>query len=354
MLATLARERGLCPELEPRFALCFEGRLRDELAATGARVDVLGAVRVRRPASVLRARRALVRMLAEESPDVLVCHSAWTAAVFGASLRASRVPLVFWMHAPASGTHWLERLARRTTPALVICNSRWTAESVVRLYPRVQTEVVYCPVSTTDASAHISHDERAAVRAELDTPESATVIVQVGRMESLKGHAVHLEALGMLRDVPGWFCWQIGGAQRPSEVEYVEKLKRLAARLGISERIRFSGERADVGRLLAAADIYCQPNVAPESFGLTFAEALRARLPVVTTAIGGAREIVNDTCGVLVPDGDPRALAASLRTLLDDATLRHQLGSHGPARARELCEPSARLKQLNQLFSSIC
>ena len=350
---TLARERGACPLLEPQFALCFEGRLRRELSAEGTRVHTLGAVRVSRPLSVRRARRALARVLGGQRFDAVVCHSVWTQAVFGPVVRAARVPSALWLHDNLSGRHWLEHWARRIPPDLVVCNSRFTTESARRLYPRTRAEVVYAPVSETGAAALLKPTERGAVRAELCTPEGACVIAQVGRMEPLKGHALHLQALGLLKDVPGWVCWQVGGAQRTFEAEYVAELKRLAARLGIAERVVFLGERGDVPRLLRAADIYCQPNAAPETFGLTFIEALRAGLPVVTTAIGGALEILDGSCGILVPPADARTLSASLRTLIERPAVRLELGSRGPARVRELCDPARQLRQLHQLFSEM-
>ena len=58
-LVTMARYRLLCPEVEPEFAVCFDGRLRDELTAAGAPVHMLGEVRVRHPLSIFRARRRL-------------------------------------------------------------------------------------------------------------------------------------------------------------------------------------------------------------------------------------------------------------------------------------------------------
>ena len=58
--------------------------------------------------------------------------------------------------------------------------------------------------------------------------------------------------------------------------------------------------------LLQAADVYCQLNRDPDSFGLSFVEALGASLPVITTRRGGAPEIVDATCGVLV---EPAAIA---------------------------------------------
>ena len=70
--------------------------------------------------------------------------------------------------------------------------------------------------------------------------------------------------------------------------------------------MRFLGQREDVPRLMAAADVFCQPNTGPEPFGIVLVEALYAGLPVVTSGFGGAAEIVDQTCGVLTAPGDAR------------------------------------------------
>jgi len=207
---------------------------------------------------------------------------------------------------------------------------------------------VYCPVAPPESSS--SAAERRAVRAELRTAEDAVVVIQVSRLEPYKGHHLHLDALGMLVDLPNWIYWQVGGAQRAKEKRYLEELKSTSARLGIHDRVRFLGQRADVPSLLAAADIHCQPNAGPEPFGISFLEGLLARLPVVTTAIGGALEIVDDSCGKLVPPANPPALAASLRQLILDSALRSRLGACGPARARLLCDPCRQLVSLHEFL----
>jgi glycosyltransferase involved in cell wall biosynthesis len=236
---------------------------------------------------------------------------------------------------------------------MVICNSRYTRSTVAEMYPHTRAEVVYNPLVTSESS--LSHDERRkTARAALKTPEDVVVIVQVSRMEPWKGHALHLKALESLKDCPGWICWQVGGAQTASERRYLEKLKRLADGLGLAERVRFLGQRADVLALLAAADIHCQPNTGPEPFGNSFVEALAARLPVVTTATGGALEIVDDSCGLLVPNGDVRALAEALRKLIQDRALRLELGARGPARARKLCDVTTQMRRLHQCFIQVC
>lgn len=352
MLTTLARRRDACREMEPHFALCFDGRLAEELRDACARVHKLPGVRVSRPASVLRARAALAALLREQSFDVAVCHSAWTQAVFGKVVRTSALPLVFWAHAPA-GTHLIDRWARRTPPDFVVCNSHYTARSLRPLFPAARSEVVYCPLELPDLSEYATPESRADVRAELDTRADAAVIIQVSRMEECKGHSLQLRALSMLAGSESWVCWIVGGGQRPRERSYEERLRAEAEELGLGGRVRFTGQRRDVPRLMAAADIYSQPNISPESFGLTFVEAMHAGLPVVTTDIGGAREVVDEACGVLVPQGDTEALAVQLRLLLDDVLLRGRMGQAGHARARLLCDPHAQVEKLFGLLKSV-
>lgn len=96
LLVTLARERTVCPEMEPEFGLCFEGRLADELRVAGVKVHMLGEVRFSQPWTVWRARRALKLELRQKHFDVVICHSCWPHAIFGPTVRAAGVPIVFW------------------------------------------------------------------------------------------------------------------------------------------------------------------------------------------------------------------------------------------------------------------
>lgn len=347
-LMTQARHRHLCPAMELSFALCFAGQFSKELAALGAPVHWLGNVRVRQPMSVWRARQRLHDLLRRERFEVVVTHSAWSQAIFGPVARTAHLPLVFWLRGLAKGKHWLERWAGRTPPDFALCNSHFTASTLPKLFPHVRAEVIYNPLISS--APRLSQAERSVLRAELETPEEAVVIVQVSRMEAWKGHELHLRALSLLKEIPGWICWQVGGAQRPHEARYMEKLKGLAITLGIADRVRFLGWRSDVSHLLPAADIHCQPNTGPEPFGNVFIEALSAQLPVVTTAIGGAREIVDESCGMLV-ESEAAALAAVLQRLIQDQSLRLKLGAAGPARARKLCDAGTQLDRISNTLS---
>jgi glycosyltransferase involved in cell wall biosynthesis len=330
--------------MEAEFGLCFEGRLNEELGATGRPVHQLGAVRFSRPWTVYQARRRLRRLIQARRYQVVVCHDCWPYAVFAPTARAAGLPLVFWAHGTPRGTHWLDWIARRIAPDLVLANSHWIQRRLPSLFPSAPSEVLYYPVP--DRTPPDRDATRRLVRSALDSAPESVVIVQTSRLEPWKGHEFLLHALGRLAGLPGWECWIAGGAQRPKEVAYLGSLQRLASDLGLASRVRFLGQRSDVPALLAAADIHCQPNLGEEPFGIAFLEALYAGLPVVTSGHGGALEVVHESCGVLVRPGDDAALAEAIGSLIRNPEWRKRLGEAGPEHASRLCAPADRLRQL--------
>ncbi len=346
-LLTLARSRELAPGMDMSVALCFEGRLARDLHAARMMPVMLGEVRLRRPDRVRRARQELRSLLATHSFDIAVCHQAWPHAIFGSVIKGAGIPLVSWVHMAQTGGHWLDRLAGRIEPDCYVCNSKYTASLLPPTNARV--EVIYAPVAAPDAPAS-ALDDRSLRRGKSNAP---VAIIQVSRMEAWKGQRVLLEALARLRDVPEWECWFVGGAQQPAEARYVETLQTTAAALDIANRVRFLGQRSDVSALLASADIFCQANIGPEAFGISFIEAMYAGLPVVTSSMGGPLEIVDDTSGVLVPPDDARALASALTGLLNNPAGREQLGRNGAARAQALCDPATQMRRIATVLESV-
>jgi glycosyltransferase involved in cell wall biosynthesis len=346
-LTTLGSQRHLCPGMEPHFATCYAGRSSRELTEAGVPVYTLGPVRISRPWTIWRARRRLRELLARERFDLVICHMSWTMAIFGKVARRSGHRVAMWAHGFQSVENWLDRIARRTEPDFVIANSRFTAAWVRNQFPNTPVHVVYCPVAPVESPD--ADRSRAALRQEQEVDEDTVVILQVGRLETWKGHLVHLRALALLDPAKKWVCWIAGGPQTSEQQEYLRQLQLTASQLGISGRVKFLGQRTDVPKLLGAADIFCQPNEGPEPFGLVFIEALWAGRPVITSSLGGALEIVDETCGLLVKPGEAEGLAESLQRLIAAPALRLQLGRAGPARARRLCDPASQMDQLRVL-----
>lgn len=341
ILETLACS-GRSARMSSSFALCFEGRLSRALAGCRATVTNLGSVRTSRPWQIAGARTHLSSLIERAQPDVVLVHSAWSQALFGPTARRAGRRLIRWLHAPDPGNRWLELAASRVALDRLICNSEYTRDASRNRFPGVPRDVCYAPVSVTAARGA----DRAAVRAELATREDAVVIVLAARMEEWKGHRTLVDALGTMRDDSRWHCWIAGGAQSPGESTYVEDLRGRIDRLGLASRVQLLGERDDVGRVLAAADVYCQPNDGPEPFGMSFVEALASGLPVVATTLGAVPEIVNDTCGVLVAPGRPDAVASALGGMVGDRERRQRLAQGARARAAVLGDVTRRIDAL--------
>lgn len=349
IVAECATDRGLVPAMAPRFATCFDGRLAAELDATGAPCVRLGDVRASRPHTVVRARRRLGDLLGADRPHAAICHSPWTFGLAAPVLRRAAVPSLLWTHDRLSGRTWPERWASLTRPDAIVANSRFTAGSIPLLYGDAPSTVIYAPVP---APERIDPAEKARLRASQGITRANTCVLLVAsRFERWKGH---LDLLLALADVAGdWCLWIAGGPQKPGEADYERQLRTVCVERGIEARVRFLGERRDVAALMQSADVHCQPNSGPEPFGLVFVEALSASLPVVTTNMGGAAEIVTRDCGVLVAPGDVAALRSALQRLIDDPPARRTLGAAGPARAAALCDPATQLRQLSTLVESI-
>jgi len=237
LLVTLAKTQNLLPEMQHYFALCFEGRLANELRIWNAKLTMLGNVRISRPLMVWRARSQLQQLLQQEQFDVVISHGCWTQVIFGSVVRANHLPLVFWCHDVHSGQHPLDRLAKFVPPDLVIANSRYTQASVSKLY-QTKSEILLCPVVNPEITPS-GESVRHRVRKELNTHKEAIVIIQTSRLERWKGHSLLLSALAKLHHIPDWTYWLVGGVQRPNEADYLAELKSQAQELGIINRVLF-------------------------------------------------------------------------------------------------------------------
>ena len=348
-LTTLVREEKWAPAMHTSFAVCFEGRFSQELAALDRAPHLLGEVRLSRPHTVRRARAALRELLRRQPVDAVVCQQPWALVVFGAVMRDLGYPVALWIHMAGDGRHWLERAARFRPPDVVVCNSRFSLEQTTGWLPTVPARVAYCPVSSPTL---LEPGVRRALRHRLGVDDDRPVIAMVARAEALKGHRILVDACARLKDQPHWTCWLVGGAQRDTEIAYLQDLRRLIDEAGLVDRVLLLGARDDAREVMAAADVYCQPNLEPESFGLSLVEAMYAGLPVVTSSIGGALEIVDETCGVLTAPGDADAVAGALARLITDAQRRDRLGQSGRRRANALCAPDLQLPHIERVLTS--
>jgi glycosyltransferase involved in cell wall biosynthesis len=164
------------------------------------------------------------------------------------------------------------------------------------------------------------------VRRELGIADDAVVVGTIARLDPVKDLHTLIRAVGRQGPQRGPMVLLVigDGSERA-------QLEASAREVGHGSSVRFLGHREDARDLLAACDLYANSSIS-EGISLTILEAMAAGLPVVATRVGGTPEIVDATCGRLVPSRDPDALASTLAALAADGALRRTLG--GKARTR--------------------
>ena len=187
-------------------------------------------------------------------------------------------------------------------------------------------------------------------------PPAAPGTVRVGLPATFarwKGHTTFIQALAMLSPQVPVRGYVIGGPlydTRGSQ-HTVAALRTLARDLGIADRIGFTGFVATPAHALRALDVVVHASTEPEPFGMVIAEAMACGRAVITTAAGGAGELVRDGHDAIVhPRGDAKALARCIESLATDAGLRSRLAANARASAVERFDARRMTEQFVRLY----
>jgi glycosyltransferase involved in cell wall biosynthesis len=192
-----------------------------------------------------------------------------------------------------------------------------------------------------------------AVREELGIEKDELVIGMVSRLDPLKGQDTLIRAVGILqKDFPRLILL-MAGESSSRDRWYRLHLEQLAQKLCLWGKVMFIGNRNDIESVTNAMDIAALPS-RDEGFGLTLVEAMASGKPVVATAVGGIPEVVEDgVTGLLVPPGDPQALAKALGTLLSNRDLRITMGQAARRRAENLFDIKAHVRAMEELYQEL-
>jgi D-inositol-3-phosphate glycosyltransferase len=173
---------------------------------------------------------------------------------------------------------------------------------------------------------------RAAARSRLGHP-GERVMLFVGRIQPLKGLDLAVECLA--ETDADTVLWVVGGPSGPDGHSELERVRSVAGALGVESRVHFIAPQPHhrLPDYYRAADVCVVPSYS-ESFGLVALEAASCGTPVVASAVGGLRSIVDDgVTGFLVEGRDPLDWATPVSLLLDDPALAGQMGGAAVARS---------------------
>lgn len=236
---------------------------------------------------------------------------------------------------------WLVN-ARITSKLVAV--SEQVAQNAIKTERLNPTKLAVIPNGIPMGGQQLSAAEREAARAALGVPAKAVLVMAVGRLVPVKGHAGLLRAIAHL-DAGG----QLPYLALVGEGELRDKLEAQARSLGLEDRVVFTGARQDADRLLQVADIYAQPSLR-EGLSIAMLEAMAAGLPLVASEVGAAGDVITGgESGLLVAPGDEGALIAALEDLLADKEKRARLG----AAARERVAAEYSLQRMCEAYEAL-
>jgi glycosyltransferase involved in cell wall biosynthesis len=289
----------------------------------------------KRPAAV----RALRDVIAAVHPGLIHVNDIWWVPQTLRAVAGVRVPIIAHVRQeiepPKVRRYELDKVD------LVLPMSRQIRQSLEK--GGVLPERLKVLHSGIDLSAVPDHEDGREIRHRFGIPAEALVLGTVANLFARKGYDVMLRALPEIVATFPQVHYLIVGT---GDADYETRLRAIVRDLGLESRVHFAGFADPVYPCLAAMDLYVHPALM-EGFGIAVLEAMAMRKPVVATTAGGLPEVAQDgDTGILVPPGDPDALARAVLLLLQDPARCRKLGEAGRDRVAALFTVDAMMDNL--------
>lgn len=341
-LAAALRRKGH----EVAVACSVAGELSGALDGTNVQVRPLLGRLVKRRVSATYARR-LRRLLEEGRFDLVHAHIYASAAASALATPGTGVPLVVTEHTEGAwqgrSAHLVSRLICRRARRMIAVSTPIRQRLIERdgVGPE---KISLVPNAVIPASDTLPSNP--------DVPpegwHEGQLVGVVARLQPEKGIANFLKAAARVSSSCPEARFLVVG-----DGPLREALLRLADRLGLRERVRFLGHRADARALIGLLDVLAVPSLT-EGTPLTVLEAMAAGVPIVASAVGGVPDQVrHGKEGLLVPPEDPVALGDALLGLLQDPGLARRLGEAGRRRSDSEFAHATMVQRIEGVYGAV-
>jgi glycosyltransferase involved in cell wall biosynthesis len=241
---------------------------------------------------------------------------------------------------------WIDEVSGRANSAFVACSHFVKRSAIDKLgIPESSIQVIYNSVDPGTLRCGVQ--EPRALRRSLNIPEDGFVYVTVGRLDPPKGHAYLLRAFQQISTrLKNAYLVMVGGGPLDAD------LRELAHALGISQQVRFTGIRTDIGACLEMANVFVFPSMS-EGLGLVVVEAMFKGLPCVVSRLEPLLEVVGDSKALLTTPGCAEELAAAMARLHADPKLRSALAAEAQREATNRFHIVATIPQWETFYTQI-
>ena len=342
---------------EVELACAPGGRLIDLVQDSGMEVRIFrNLVQPLSPYRDLRAAMDLFLFLRKNPCHVVHTHNSKAGFVGRLAAAMARVPVivhtvhgfafhdqeprwrqVLFLNLERLASHWCQKMIFISQPLL-----DWGLKE--HIVPREKTVKIYSGIRLEHFHP-VDRDEKNRIREKWKLRPEEAVIGIVSKLWEGKGHATLIEAVKELtKDIKDVRLVIVG------EGYLQDELVKQVARLGLGDRVLFTGFQMDVSEIIATFDVAVLPSFF-EGMGRVILEAMAMAKPVVASRVGGIPDLVEDgRNGFLVQPGDAKALAAAIKRLLIDKELAGEMGSRGRKMVDEKFSSDIMVRSIDEVY----
>ncbi len=344
VLSELLRRRG-----HTLHAICPPGGwLPDQLRAAGIPLTEMDMRTLR---GSVRAPIQLTRLIREQGFDLIHAHltrATYTGLLAG---RFARVPLISSVHCRTADLAY--RCLFPPRRGRIVTVSDFLKKGLMHKgVPAQRIQTIYNGtdfVSTAAEAAAAGALNALPVRAEFSLPPDAELIGIFARVEEFKGHFVLAEAVKRIVEARARAYIVCVGSVEP---KIQKELWEITAAQGMAERLRFTGQREDVHRLMSAMDVLTLPS-RYEACSMAIIEGMALSKPVVATRAGGNPELVENGVTGLLIERNPKDLADALIQILGDPEGLRRMGEEARHRAETRFSANVMVDQIEGLYREL-
>ncbi|MCK5758847.1 MAG: glycosyltransferase [Clostridiales bacterium] len=261
----------------------------------------------------------MIRLLLKLKPDIVHTHASLSSRI--SARFTGNCKIIYTRHCAYSSSAFMKSGIGRLVGLII---AKGFSDKIIAISEAVKENLTETGVPESmikvmmngvEPMADLSENDKLAVRKKYNINDDEKVVGMIGRLEPVKGHEFFIKAAKKCIDKGMKTKFIIAGSGG-IEVE----LKELAANLGISENVIFTGFLKDVAPVVNILDVFINASYGTEASSIAMLEAMSLGKPVVATNYGGnPYQVRNGETGLLVPIKDDDALSDSIMQLLDDS-----------------------------------
>jgi len=298
-----------------------------------------------KPGAILR----FYKFIKKRQVDLIHCNAGASKPSFYGAIAAklASIPFIWHVRVLEDGG-WREWIIGNLSTK-IIAISKAVAEKFCWLNSNKVT-IVWNSVELSRFNLDISGDK---IRDEFDISPDCFLVGIIGRLSCKKGINYFIKACKLVEDKNKNARFLIVGQESSEEKGYKAKLILLIQKLGLTDKVIFSGFREDIPEIISALDVLVLTSIS-EGFGRVVIEAMAMAKPVVATNAGGIPDIVIDgETGILVPVKDPEAIANAVIEILSNTQKAELMGRQGRKRVEQFFTVEAHVEEIQKLYINL-